>query len=73
MLSYGLKSYLPIRLLDFSECSVSLTTWVFGMIVVGIFSVSEVLLFVLEIEKEILLLLYRIPGPLGILLMTFFY
>ena len=73
MLSYGSKSYLPIRLLDFSECSVSLTTWLFGMIVVGIFSVSEVLLFVPEIEKEILLLVCRIPGRLGILLMTFFY
>ena len=32
LLSYGSESYWPIRLHDFSESSISLTVWVFGMI-----------------------------------------
>ena len=32
LLSYGSKSYWPIRLHGFSEFSISLTTWLFGMI-----------------------------------------
>ena len=71
MLSYGSKSYWPIILHDCSECYFSLTTWLFGMIIIDIPSVLAVLLVVLEIEKEILLLIivYCIPGLLG----TFIY
>ena len=54
MLSYGSKSYKPIRLHDFVECSFSLTNWLFGMCIVDIPSVLEVLPGVLEIEKETL-------------------
>ena len=42
------------------------------MIIIDISSVLEVLPVALEIEKEILLLVivYRVPGPLGTFLMT---
>ena len=48
-----------------SECSFSLTTWLFGMIIIDIPSVLEALPVVVEIEKETLLLVivYCIPGP----------
>ena len=67
LLSYEAKSYWPVRLHDFSECSFSLTTRLFGMIVINILSVLEVLPVALEIKKETLLLVivYRVPGPLG--------
>ena len=68
MLSYGSKSYWPIRLHEFSECSFSLTTWLFGMIIIDIPSVLEVLAVVLEIEKDIKILM---PGPLGAFMDTF--
>ena len=44
-----------------------LTTWLFGMIIIDICSVLEVLPVELEIEKDTLLLVivYRVPGPLG--------
>ena len=50
-----------------SECSFSLMTWLFGMIIIDIPSVLEVLPVVVEIEKETLLLaiVYCIPGPFG--------
>ena len=50
-----------------SECSFSLMTWLFGMIIIDIPSVLEVLPVVVEIEKETLLLaiMYCIPGPFG--------
>ena len=43
----------------------SLTNWLFGIIIINIASVLEVLPVVLEIEKEALLLVvvYFIPGP----------
>ena len=67
LLSYGSKSPWPIRLHDSSECSFSFTTWLFGMILIDIPSVSVVLPVVLEMEKETLLLVivYCISGPLG--------
>ena len=66
MLSYGSKSYGPIRLHDFSECSFSFTIWLFGMTIIDIPSVLEVLSVVLEIQKETLLfvIVYCMPGPL---------
>ena len=52
LLSYGSESPWPIRLHDSSECSFSFTTWLFGMILIDIPSVSVVLPVVLEMEKE---------------------
>ena len=47
------------------QCSFSLTTWLFGMIIIDIPRVQEVFPVVLEIKKETLLLVivYSTPGP----------
>ena len=67
LLLYGSKSHWPVRLHDFFECSFSLTTWLFRMIIIDIPRVLEVFPVVLELEQETLLLVivYCIPGPLG--------
>ena len=67
-MSYGSKSYWPIRLHDISQCSFSLITWLLGMIIIDIISVLEVLTVVLEIKEKTLLLVIVncIPCPLGI-------
>ena len=64
---YGSKSHWRIRLYDFSKYSFSLTTSLFGVIIIDIPRVLEIFPVVLEIEKEALLLgwVYQIPGPLG--------
>ena len=65
-----------MRLHDFSECSFSLTTWLFGGIITDIPSVLEVLPVVLEIEKETLLLVivyYCMSGPLGTFINDFYF
>ena len=62
-----IKSHWPIRLHGFSNCSFSLTTWLFRTIIIDVPRPLEVLQVVLEIAKETLLLVkvYCIPGPLG--------
>ena len=56
-----------------SECSFCSTIWLFGKIIIDITSVLEVLPVVLEIEREILLLVlvYCMSGPLGTLIDDF--
>ena len=65
-----IKSHWPIRLHGFSNCSFSLTTWLFRTIIIDVPRPLEVLQVVLEIAKETLLLVkvYCIPGPLGTLI-----
>ena len=57
----------------FSECGFCSTIWLFGKIIIDIPSVLEVLPVVLEIEREILLLVlvYCMSGPLGTLIDNF--
>ena len=56
-----------------SECSFCSTIWLFGKIIIDIPSVLKVLPVVLEIEREILLLVlvYCMSGPLGTLIDDF--
>ena len=73
---YSLKCHVweKCKLLHgFAECSFFLNIWQFGMIIVDIPSVLDVLLVVLEIEKEMLLLVivYCMAGPLGTLIDDF--
>ena len=58
---------------DFSEFSICLTTWLFGIIMIGIPSVLELLPVVVEKDKKTLLLVivYRMTGPLGIFIDDF--
>ena len=55
---------------DFSGCSFSLIFWVFGMVIIDIPNVLDVLPVVLEIEEDTLLLVvvYCMSGPLGTLI-----
>ena len=46
------KAIWRIRMHDFSECSFSLTTSLFGMIIIDIASVLKLLPYVLEREKK---------------------
>ena len=65
-----IKSHWPIRLHGFSNCSFSLTTWLFRTIIIDVPRPLEVLQVVLEIAKETLLLVkvYCILVPLGTLI-----
>ena len=67
LLSYGLKTYRPIRFYDIFKCSFILISWLFGMIMINISSVLEVFPSVLKIKKQFLLLVivYRVTGPVG--------
>ena len=75
LLSYGSKSHWSIKLHYFSECSVLLTTWLFGMIIIDNPRVMEEFPVVLEVEKDTLLLeiVYRIPDALGTFIDDLFY